>query len=219
MDILPKLGRGHLQDMFVYKVSLSFKIYFFTKVVSFRIGEKMVDYFTLLKKVLLKPNITYHTGTDEMWKEFENKEGIIFPQDYKEIINYYGTGGIGKFLWFLTPFETDENVNYIYKMKVMSDAYRHSKLKFPEDFKHNIFPENKGLLPWGFTDNGDELYWETGNKFEDWKIIIYESRSSDYFEYEMSLCEFLYKLICGEIICNAFPNDIFMGIKKYTVGF
>ena len=175
----------------------------------------MTNYLELLKKVLIKPSTTYHTGTGKMWNDFENEERIAFPQDYKEIINYYGTGGIGNFLWLLTPFETDENVNYNYKMKLMLNSYTESKLKFPEDFKHNVFPEKKGLLPWGYTDNGDELYWETDDKFEDWKIVIYESRSANFFYYEMGLSEFLYKLICKEINCDIFPDNISVGNIKY----
>lgn len=175
----------------------------------------MADYLELLKKVLIKPSVTYNTGTDNMWNNFEREERIVFPQDYKEIINYYGTGGIGNFIWLLTPFDNDKNVNFVHKMYLMLDSYKESKSKFPEDFKYNIFPEKKGLLPWGYTDNGDELYWETDDNFENWKVVIYESRSANYFYYEMGLSEFLYKLICNQINCDIFPDNISKGNIKY----
>lgn len=179
----------------------------------------MSNYFELLKQVLLKADVPYNCGTEEQWNIFQDEVGIEFPSDYKEIINYYGTGGIDNFLWFLTPFETDKNVNYSFKMSVMLDAYAESKRKFPEYFSYNIFPEENGLLPWGYTDNGDELYWKTASDTDDWEIVVYESRSPEAYHYKMGLAEFLYKLICKEIECYAFPDDLSLkkGMKYFAV--
>ena len=168
----------------------------------------MVDYFSLLKTVLLKTRRAYNPGNDEMWNKFQEKVDVVFPDDYKMIINYYGTGGIDNFLWFLTPFELDENVNYICQMNKMLDAYKESKYMFHDDFPYRIFPDKNGLLPWGYTDNGDELYWKTSDKHSDWEIVIYESRSVEYYHYKMGIAEFLYKLICKEIECDVFTGCI-----------
>lgn len=169
----------------------------------------MYNYLKLLEIVLVKPDIVYKTGSKEMWSSFEKDTKIILPDDYKEFIQRYGTGGIGDFLWILTPFESDDNVNYIKRMNEMIFAYQVSKSKMPEYFKHNIFPEEDGLLPWGFTDNGDELYWKTSSTFSDWEIVIYESASPEYYHYKMSLTEFLYKIITKQVVCDIFPEDLF----------
>ena len=37
-----------------------------------------------------------------------------------------------------------------------------------------------GLLPWGYTDNCDELYWLTDGEPDGWKIVVHESRAPEY---------------------------------------
>lgn len=176
----------------------------------------MPDYLKLLEEVLLKPDVVYNTGNIEQWSEFEKKIGVIFPCDYKKIINRYGTGGIGEFIWFLTPFVDDDNVNFLVKMNKMIESYQTSKQSFPDYYKYDVFPEEGGILPWGYTENGDELYWKTALSSEEWKIVIYESASPDCSNYEMSLSEFLYKLIVKEIGCKIFPDNLFDGNVKYV---
>ena len=174
----------------------------------------MLDYVELLGNVITAPEKTFDTGSSEEWNKFEKEIGIIFPDDYKKIIRKYGTGGLENFIWFLTPFDSDNNVNYVKRMRWMLDAYNVSKSKFPDDFKYNTYPEKDGLLPWGYTDNGDELYWKTSSSPENWEIVIYESASSENHNYKMSLAEFLYKLITKQLICDILPDDLFNGKAK-----
>ncbi|MDE6759820.1 MAG: SMI1/KNR4 family protein, partial [Lachnospiraceae bacterium] len=135
--------------------------------------------------------------------------GISFPKDYINFIDYYGTGGIGDFLWFLTLFEEDLNVNYKKRSSVMLDAYQESKQKLPEYYSHNLYLEDNGLLPFAYTDNGDELYWLTKGKPEQWHVVIYESRSPKFYYYAMGLIEFLYKIVKKLMSCEIFDDDMF----------
>lgn len=98
--------------------------------------------------------------------------------DYKDFIGIYGTGGVDKFLWILTPFVQDENVNFFKRLKIINKAYLELRQRFPQYYKHKVFPEVGGLLPWAYTDNDDELYWLTIGKPNEWHIIVYETRSS-----------------------------------------
>ncbi|MBU3179419.1 SMI1/KNR4 family protein [Clostridium estertheticum] len=164
-------------------------------------------YLDDLKKVLFPPSEPYKIGEDEGWSKLENKLGIVLPEDYKNFIKTYGTGGIDNFIWILTPFVQDENVNFVTRMSVMLNAYSESKNKFPQYYKHKVFPEQGGLLPWAYTDNGDEIYWLTGENSNEWSIIVYETRSSEYHQYSMSMVEFLYKIITNRLVCEAFPED------------
>lgn len=175
----------------------------------------MFNYLELLERVLLVPQKVYNTGNEELWSKFEEEVGIIFPNDYKKLIGRYGTGGIGNFIWFLTPFSADRNVNYIERMNIMLEAYQISKSKLPEYFIHNVYPDKGGLLPWGYTENGDELYWKTDESLDNWEIIIYESASPDYCCYKMSLTEFLYKIITGKLVCDIFPSNLFKEEMAY----
>lgn len=164
-------------------------------------------YLKEVKKVLLMPNQPLHTGNADKWHEFESSLGIILPEDYKEFIMTYGTGGIDNFIWILTPFEHDENINFMAKMNVMLSSYEESKGKFPQYYKHDVFPKSEGLLPWAYSENGDEIYWLTSSNPNKWSIVVYETRSPQYHHYEMSMTEFLYKILTKELKCDAFPED------------
>ena len=83
----------------------------------------MPDYFNLLSKSISSPSIVYHAGTDKAWQEFEKRSGIQFPTDYKKLINKYGTGGLNNFVWFLTPFVTDENAQEVMVGERKGDYY------------------------------------------------------------------------------------------------
>ena len=93
------------------------------------------------------------------WEEIEKKIGIIFPEDYKRFIDFHGEGGINEFLWILSPFSENENLNSIEKFNVMKDAYISMQSEFPEQFSFDFYNGKTGLFPWGITDNGDELFW------------------------------------------------------------
>ncbi len=160
-----------------------------------------------LKSVLTPPTNPLKTGDSKGWAELENVLGSPLPKDYKDFISTYGTGGIDNFLWILTPFVNDENVNYLGRSKVIRDAYLESKQQFPQYFKHNVYPETGGILPWGYTDNGDELYWLTNGAPETWTVVIYETRSSEYHEYSMTMTEFLLQIVSKKLVSDAFPED------------
>ena len=93
------------------------------------------------------------------WEEIEKKIGIIFPEDYKRFIDFHGEGGINEFLWILSPFSENENLNSIEKFNVMKDAYISMQSEFPDQFSFDFYNGKIGLFLWGITDNGDELFW------------------------------------------------------------
>ena len=68
------------------------------------------------------------------WEDVEKKLEITFPMDYKMFIDFYGEGSINEFLWVLSPFSENENLNSIEKYKVMKDAYSSIKMNFQNSF-------------------------------------------------------------------------------------
>ena len=164
-------------------------------------------YINKLENIIKPNNEITNKHTKEEWDKIELTLGIKLPTDYKMFINEYGVGSINDFLWILNPFTQNSNLNLIKKGKEIIEAYDISKNKFPEYFVHEVFPRKGGLLPCAITDNGDEIYWLTSNAVDEWHIIVYESRASEYYEYNMGLIEFLYKILVKEIECLAFPDD------------
>ena len=164
-------------------------------------------YINRLENIINSNNELVDKYTKEKWHEIELKLGIKLPTDYKEFIGRYGVGCINDFLWVLNPFTQNSNLNLIEKGREIREAYIISKNEFSEEFLYDVFPSDGGLLPCAITDNGDEIYWLTTKVTDEWNIIVYESRSSDYYQYNMGLVEFLYKILAKEINCEAFPDD------------
>ena len=147
------------------------------------------------------------------WEEVEKKIGITFPEDYKLFIDSYGEGGINGFLWILSPFSENENLNSIEKFKLMQDAYINMQGEFPEQFSFDFYNGKRGLFPWGITDNGDELFWNF--KGDILEIVVYESRYARNMSYIMGMEEFLCKLLKKEIECPIFPDDFILESNYY----
>lgn len=99
-----------------------------------------------LIKILLPPKFPQKTGGKEQWGKFFGTLGTEFPTDYVKFIESYGTGGIDNFLWILTPFVNDENVNYLGRQKEMINSYIQSKKNFPQYYKHDVYPSSGGYF-------------------------------------------------------------------------
>ena len=166
-------------------------------------------YLKKLKSILRVPQTVYSTGDSFSWARTEKEHGISFPAEYKEFISTYGTGSIDDFIWILTPFENESSINIFSRAEIMRDSYNYLKKSSPDDFKYSIYPDEKGLLVWGYTDNGDELYFN----LESESVIIMPSRcrDSDVLEYKMGMIEFFCKLFTNEIECCVFPDDLVIG--------
>ncbi|ALC89081.1 hypothetical protein AM500_04190 [Bacillus sp. FJAT-18017] len=160
-----------------------------------------------LLNVLIPPAVPVNAGTDSEWKHVETRLGTRLPDDYKSFIEMYGTGSIDNFLWVLNPFEKNENLSLFETGKALIEAYLVSQSNFPEDYPYTVFPSEGGLLPWGLTDNGDELYWLTTGDPNDWPVVVYETRSADNYKYSLSVTEFLGKCLTREMACEAFPEE------------
>ena len=82
------------------------------------------------------------------------------------------------------------------------------KRKFGDgEFPYPLYPENGGVLPWGGTDNGDQLYWVTNGTPNEWTVLINEVRSSNFQEFDYSMTGFICAWIKGDIECELIPYD------------
>lgn len=147
------------------------------------------------------------------WEEVEKKLGIMFPEDYKMFIDSYGEGRINDFLWILSPFSKNKNLNSVEKFNVMKDAYISMQREFPEQLSFDFYNGKTGLFPWGITDNGDELFWNYKEGILE--IVVYESRYASKMSYIMGMEEFLCKLLGKEIVCPIFPDDFILEKNYY----
>lgn len=140
------------------------------------------------------------------WQEIENKIGRILPMDYKMLVEKYGTFSIDSFLWIYNPFTQNRNLNLIKKssfiVEILKDMMTDHRDCVPYDY-----PATCDLVPWSTTDNGDDLYWLIHKESNKWKIVVNETRSFNWQEFDLTTTEFLYKLLTKEIKVEAFPDS------------
>lgn len=146
-------------------------------------------------KEIINNNIPYDHSFDYLDEIYK----LHFPVDYKILMKSLKESTY--FLDFIFLLNVEKECK---RVKDICLAYCESKNAFPDDFIHSPYPAENCIFPCAVTDNGDEIYWLTS----DWSIVVYEARSSNYYKYNMTISEFLYKISTNEIICPAFPDDL-----------
>ncbi|ROS41143.1 SMI1/KNR4 family protein [Amycolatopsis thermoflava] len=116
------------------------------------------------------------------WDRAVEEIGFQFPSDYRAFVDRYGGGAINEELHVSCPteFPYEPGVSpgfagYLEAMDLgVGDAYRSMRDSFPEDYPYPIFPEPGGLLQWGVTGGGDDLFWLTEDEDPDrWPVVIW----------------------------------------------
>lgn len=147
------------------------------------------------------------------WDDVEKKMEWKFPSDYKDFVESFGGGVMNDFFWVLSPFSINENLNLMNKAKEMKEAYLAMKKISPEICRFDFWNGINGLIPWGITENGDEIYWNMGERQS---IVVFSSRYADVYTYNLSMSEFLEELLLRRIECPCFPDDFWMGKNQYV---
>ena len=154
------------------------------------------------------PDNPVDPGSAAQWLQVERSIGTSLPEDYKQYIARYGTGSFSRvdftFLFPFNPFSGDENLVTIQESILW--VYEECRVDSPEICIFNAFPEEKGLLPWGRTDNGDSLFWLTDGPPNAWDTVVFDSKYWGYERYNLTMTQFLTQWLTGDIKVNCFPS-------------
>jgi hypothetical protein len=166
--------------------------------------------------IVAKPERVIDAGNEGEWRNIEDKIGFHLPSDYKLFIQYYGTGALNDFLYVFNPFTLNKNLNLLSQREDMIDSYRILKYNSPEKYPFSANSDVGGLLPWGITDNGDELYWLiTGKDSNQWKIVSFKASDSYYETHDLTLTEYLAQLLEGRLKTHLYPDDFRNDKNRY----
>jgi len=147
----------------------------------------------------LPPNVPQ---SDEDWSQVEAKLGIVMPQDYKDFISIYGAVSILGFVNIINPIHVkSENLEAMDPLRLLRQNYGTEYYPYP------VYPDPSGLLLWGITDNGDDIFWQTIGSPEQWPIVIKMSRQPVFEEYPGPMSSFLAGLASGTITSAIIPYD------------
>ena len=177
------------------------------------------DIDTLVSK--MKPP-SMRQGGEYDWSIVENTL-IKFPDDYKSIVEVYGSGSIGGFLWFLTPFTTKEHLDICIRSGEILSAYLELKEEFqsdfPGDFPYKAYPHIPGLFPFIVNAHGNILYWLIDPNKSIWTIVVSGDRCSGNFtEFNESTISLIINVIDNNDYCEVF-SDMFPNGCKFISEF
>lgn len=158
-----------------------------------------------LLTILPPPINPVETPRPEDWNAVEKQIGNL-PTDFKTFIERYGSGTIDRFLWILNPFSANKHANLIKRMKPVISAIQELKRDWPDQHPYRLFPEPGGLLPFGGSDNGDTMFWQTVGKPDEWPIVVNAARDPDYEKSECGMADFLAGILTRRIRCSIFPT-------------
>jgi hypothetical protein len=150
-----------------------------------------------------RPPNPIETGTTSDWNRVEAELAFVFPEEYKQFIQVYGSGCIDGFLWVMNPFSANSNMELAVQARLRQDALR----SLIEDFNISCPYAWHDLVPWAFTDNGDVLYFLRANTDEDSSIVISDAGATEFQEVSMSLSLFLIALVTRTLRVSVFPDD------------
>ena len=161
---------------------------------------------TELKQVLTRKKIELRSK-DVNWSWVEEKIGTALPADYKNFVDYYGPGSVDEFIFILSPVSSNKYLNIFHMLETLEKSKSVSISAFKKNLMPPLYPEGSGYIPFGYTENGDFLYWKAVGLPDSWNIAVFESRSLVKEEFKICMTEFLRSLIAKELTVEAFPED------------
>lgn len=136
------------------------------------------------------------------WAPIEAELGVVFPPDYKEFVRLYGCGYFVGYLNVAVPRCGDAGLRL---EEFVPEIVR--KFWAAGSRRDRFWPSVGGLLPFGYTENAEYLFWLTRGPPDEWPIVVWDRDSETGFElFECDLTEFLAGLATGVLAPEAFPD-------------
>jgi hypothetical protein len=163
------------------------------------------------------PEWRVDAGSPDRWTEVEQALETALPDDYKLIINVYGTGEFNDLFYLFNPFSSsdgmnllwqagvpgslikDEELGRVYSKRSILEHYQRLKAEFPDVFPFPFYPEPGGLLPLGGDTNGGSGFWLTEGGPDEWPLIFLPHDLEPVERHDLPLVDFLVLWLSGEL--------------------
>ena len=152
-------------------------------------------------------------------------ESVVLPGDYLHFLSVYGVGTFDMFLHVMAPEHDNEYLSvrertasfWSVLAQMLEPNPTVEPLRGMLGASAGVFDPVAPLADslhaaasvavWGSTDNGDLCLWVVPADGEDGFVLVIGSRFEDWYEYGVSITEFLHRILTGDIRCPAFPED------------
>ena len=165
-----------------------------------------------LSSISLPPADSIPSNVLDDLHNVESSLSSSLPEDYKALIATYGIGVFQDFLVLLGPSSKIRDFSILGVLNEHHISERSQRLNFPDEQSivepFYLYPEQKGLIPWGFTTNdGCYLYWQTIGSPNEWPVIVYNLRDGEHEFFALTVTEFLIGVLSRDLIVNLFPRS------------
>jgi len=130
-----------------------------------------------LIKLVKPPKAPVEAPRAAQWKAHEKSLGVALPDDYKAMVEAYGTGCFDGFVWLANPFS---------KLMPWKRWFEGTNAGLHE-------AGHEGLLPWASSENGNVLCF----RMSDWTTVVTEGRGSRIDELPGGATDALAALLSG----------------------
>jgi hypothetical protein len=143
------------------------------------------------------------------WKPLEAYLGTELPQDYKDFSRLYGSGLFMDFLIVYVPEIQNSRLT-------LEPQVREAPMMFSsqETLPYPFWPHVAGLIRFGCTDFGDQLYWLPEGEPDDWKVVMWQRHGpydQAFEKFDCGMAEFLGGLADGTVVPRAYSE----GLERY----
>jgi hypothetical protein len=142
---------------------------------------------------------------DVDWETVEAGVGTVLPGDYKALVEIYGPGSFGDFLFVFQPVTPFLTVELAYQARRGEEILDHLR-----DVGQESIPFGRGeLMAIAGTDNGDTLYWvrRPQDQPDAWTITGNEARNTTWPQFSGGLASFLHAVMSRALRFPIFPKD------------
>jgi hypothetical protein len=164
--------------------------------------------FSELANVIESP--AEHRAASVDWSRVHSRIGVDLPSDYRAFIDRFGVGSIADFLWIFGPEAPVPTLDFLESSRELAETYKALRASHAAAYPYAVFPEPGGLLAWGISDNGDELWWETTGAADNWPVVVTQTRGNYHERYDMPLTTFVSAWvghrITSDILVQALSN-------------
>jgi hypothetical protein len=126
------------------------------------------------------------------WSQVQKDLGLTLPDDYRTMVNLYGTGRFYGDISLWNPFRAvalgEKPLADLDMMLYVIHQYEFASISLTR----KLFPEKDGLLPCANTIHGDFVFWATIGSPNDWWIVFYQSDEATFYDHiDLSLSGFV----------------------------
>lgn len=134
--------------------------------------------------------------------------GITWPEDLAHLYSVYGTGSFDIFISILANKKGEPYISSAVATRKFLEALEET-VSFDETVRPLLqtLREASTVTVWGGTDNGDQCLWLPPTSKAPERVIIVDSKCTEWATYKMSVTEFLHGVLTDTISCPIFPDD------------